>query len=433
MSPQNQEERQEKNRAFLDDLNRTVVELKMRADERPRISSWPGRRSGRARRHEEIGMTIVEQNGVLLVEERPRLSSVGGRRRHAPRALGLGADVMETIPLSRLGPNDIAATLSAIDGKLTPNPGLRQLQDGNLVPSKRPKATGKILLLIHGTFSNNDNLLNQILKPDFTAGREFLDWAGHSYDQVLAFDHPTLSRSPMLNARELDSHFRESRAHVDVICHSRGGLVTRWWLEAFDRAGPDLRRAVFVGSPLNGTGLAAPPRLRASISLLLNLSRMLGVASSAFLPVATGLFQVISSITRFAAKTPAIDAAVAMIPGLAAMSRVKNNFELLELRRDVNVRNRYFTVRSNFESEQVGWQFWKHFRSFGEKAKDKLTDIVFEGHNDLVVDTSSMADFEDNLKLPKAQIKDFGTTSVVHHTNYFEQEETLQFIAEKLG
>lgn len=34
------------------------------------------------------------------------------------------------------------------------------------------------------------------------------------------------------------------RAEIDVIHHSRGGLVTRWWLEVFDQTPPEQRRAV---------------------------------------------------------------------------------------------------------------------------------------------------------------------------------------------
>ena len=41
------------------------------------------------------------------------------------------------------------------------------------------------------------------------------------------------------------------------------------------------------------------------------------------------LFRVVTSVTTLAATTPAVDAAVAMIPGLAAQSRVGNNQELL--------------------------------------------------------------------------------------------------------
>jgi len=49
-------------------------------------------------------------------------------------------------------------------------------------------------------------------------------------------------------------------------------LVVRWWLEAFGKSLsilPDKPvRAVLVGSPLNGTSLAAPDKLQGALSLL---------------------------------------------------------------------------------------------------------------------------------------------------------------------
>ena len=62
---------------------------------------------------------------------------------------------------------------------------------------------------------------------------------------------------------------------------------------------------------------------------------------------------------------------------------------------------------------------------------DSGADLIFDGHNDLVVDTTSMTDLQDHIKLPKDNIYDFETTDRVHHTNYFEQKETLLFIMEK--
>jgi hypothetical protein len=72
------------------------------------------------------------------------------------------------------------------------------------------------------------------------------------------------------------------------------------------------------------------------------------------------------------------------------------------------------------------------FSKLPERLKDTGADIVFDGKNDLVVDTPSMANFEDALSLPSAQILDYGTTDKVHHMSYFRQRQTLEFIMEKL-
>ena len=142
------------------------------------------------------------------------------------------------------------------------------------------------------------------------------------------------------------------------------------------------------------------------------------------------LFKVVSSITTLAATTPALDAALAMVPGLVAQSRVGNNHELLSLRQSVGPwRDAYFAVTSNFESEAAGWRFWRNFRR--DSLMDRGVDLVFDGPNDLVVDTGSMTEFTESLALPEDQVLDYGTTDVVHHMNYFEQPTTLDFIVDR--
>jgi hypothetical protein len=372
---------------------------------------------------------------VLVVEDSPAPVQTTARRRGGPAIAPDGAPVWQR-ELAKLERSQITGWLESLDRKLTPDQGLRRWHAGRLDPVSSPVGDGesRILLLVHGTFSNTENILDGIARnPD---GRAFFDWMSRQYAQVIALDHPTLSVSPMLNARMLGLYFRQTSAKVDVVCHSRGGLITRWWLEAFDGAPADRRRAVFVGSPLAGTGLAAPPNIKKSLSLIANIADALGVASAGvpFLTVLTGVFRVVSSVTKLAAKTPAIDAAVALVPGLAAQSRVGNAAEILSLRSAaVEWERRYFAIRSNFQSERVGWQFWKYFRRPVDRLKDLGADVVFDGDNDLVVDSDSMVELSDTVRLDDAQVFDFTTTDRVFHTNYFEQPETLAFIRKALG
>jgi len=416
---------------FAASLERSVAELGIGAE--PAGDVPDKRRAAGAGRHQVV-MTVVERDGVLHLEAEPPLRRLVGGKRRSPRSLGVGGTVVRRVRMSALGQNQIGAALHTLDARLTPSRGLRELrEDGTLAPAAA-RSEGRLLLLLHGTFSTNDRLVAML---DGTAhGRAFLDWARSTYDQVLGFDHPTLSVSPILNAHALRLALAASRASIDVIAHSRGGLVARWWAEAFDPSPKAPRRVVFVASPLGGTGLAAPPNLRGSLSLLANYGRALGVAS-AMLPFTTavaGLFQIFASIASLTSRTPVIDAALSMVPGLSAMSRVSNNYELQTLRSLApEVRDRYFAVQANFESQHPGWRFWEAFRRLGSRVADALADHVFDGPNDLVVDTASMADLSDGLVLPARQVLDFGTTDRVHHTSYLEQKETLAFIRRKLG
>jgi hypothetical protein len=177
--------------------------------------------------------------------------------------------------------------------------------------------------------------------------------------------------------------------------------------------------------------------LRAAINLLTNVARVLekagGLAATAFpiFTVVTGLLRVIASAGTVASKTPVFDAAVALIPGLLGQAMVSNNEELNRLNRDCSASPRYFAVRSDFKPAAPGWEFWKYFVNIGDRAKDWAADLVFEDANDLVVDTASMT----VLTKPPNQISiqklhDFGQSSKVHHTVYFRQPETADFIGQ---
>jgi len=422
-------------------LNKSIEELNLYADPddlSQRENIGDKRRRKNRRRSSKIGaLAVVEQSGVYRLSDAPPVSQhSSGRRRSSHRGSRVMGNVVEQQEIKLLPHAQIPGAIAKLDNRLTPDRGLRKVKNGRIVGNGSdvtPIEKGKILLFIHGTFSKSEAFFEQINRRGFKEGREFMAWANKKYQQILTFDHPTLAVSPLINARELALMLNHSNADIDVVCHSRGGLVTRWWLEAFDR-GTGNRRVVFVGSPLNGTGLAAPPNIRNAMNMSFTIGTSMSTATAAipFLNFATGLFQVVSSITRIAAKTPLVDSLVAMVPGLVAQSRVQNNFERLSLRKNsfADYKTNYYAIVSNFESEKASWQFWQNFRK--KNLMDKGADLIFDGPNDLVVDTASMIDLQDHINLPDENIHNFGTTDRVHHTNYFKQKETLQFIMQRL-
>src|SRR5262249_46077537 len=155
------------------------------------------------------------------------------------------------------------------------------------------------------------------------------DWASH-YAAVLAFEHPTIAVSPFLNALDLAAALKPyGNLPVDIVCHSRGGLVALWWMHMVDRQDRQ-KRCIFLGSPLQGTSLANPAKLRSSLNLLANVGKLVGDigGTAGILALPMTLIKVISSVIDAAASVPLLDAALAMIPGLSAQSRIDNNHEL---------------------------------------------------------------------------------------------------------
>lgn len=388
------------------------------------------RRRGASGTAPEGSVLLTESEGVLRWGEAGGFGALGGRRA-AGSSVGR---IVGEFRFEALEPARIGAYLEHLDRVLTPVRGLRRLRGDALEAVDAPARRGRVLLIVHGTFSTGDQLLREIRAA--ANGRRFLERAAEHYDEVLAFDHPTLSVGPVLNALDLAGAFAGSSARVDVVAHSRGGLVARWWLEALRPGGAAGCRAVLVGSPLAGTSLAAPPRLRAALDLVTNIGRALSLAGSTaalafpFLSFAAGLVRILTSISRLGARTPLLDAGVALVPGLLGQARVGNNPELVRLRRCRRQGLAYLAVRSRFESDAEGWRFWRRFCSATGLA-ELASSPVFEGPSDLVVDTASMADLADDREI--AEVHDFGPRDGVHHTGYFRRPETLDFIAAGLG
>lgn len=388
---------------------------------------------------------LVNDQGVLVWDEgNPLGGGAGLRRRAGGNRKGSDGELVELYQFEKLEPNEINKFLTDIDHKLNDRPGLRQVTRQGGATSTAivdyntahvPKGKKRRLLIVHGTFSKCDAIFDGVAQAK--TGGAFWKRAFAHYDEVLAFEHATLSVSPVLNAFDLARALRGASGPLDIIAHSRGGLVTRWYLEGLGAPTVGPTRAVLVGSPLAGTSLAAPPRLKDSLAALSNYGTMLqagGAAASAFMPLLAAplaLMRIATSVISVAARTPVIDAAVAMIPGLAAQSRVGLNHELSRVHGfGAAAPPWYAVVQSDFETADPRWRFWQWFRK--DKIKDALADAVFPGQNDLVVDTASMNHFvAQSIGVPAKRILDFGTGDTVHHTNYFAQPDTLDFILDQ--
>jgi pimeloyl-ACP methyl ester carboxylesterase len=378
-------------------------------------------------------LSLVQEDDVLKWMYDPPPTSA---RRAGRRALAAAADedVVHSFQFLEVPPNQIIEALSGLDRTLTPAQGLRRWTNGT--PAAIAKApAGRLLLLVHGTFSKGEMFFEELgATPE---GQAFLASVEDKYDAVLTFDHPTLSMSPWLNALDLSRSLASAAGPIDVICHSRGGLVTAWWLF---HAAPPVERVVFVGSPLEGTSLAAPARIKAALDLLGNLARAVGTMSASaatavpLLAAASGLMKILGSLLSFGAGTPLVDAGIAVVPGLASQSRVANNYELLRLFADEWARPlSLHSISSDYAppSPDAWWKFWQYFRQIPGRVADWGADAIFDGPNDLVVDTASMTALGD-LAIPAGRRLAFASDNGVHHCSYFRQPATVSFLTSLL-
>ena len=123
----------------------------------------------------------------------------------------------------------------------------------------------RLLLLVHGTFSSTAGGFGSLGVGENGPG--FLRTAIFAYDAVIGFDHKTLSVDPGQNAEDLlarlGTHQPGDELVIDVITHSRGGLVTRSFVEQVLPSSDWPARVdniVFVASTNAGTRLADPER-----------------------------------------------------------------------------------------------------------------------------------------------------------------------------
>jgi CHAT domain-containing protein len=255
-----------------------------------------------------------------------------------------------------------------------------------LVPARRNgddtnanAAAKRALLLVHGTFSKTASPLDG-LGPDFIA------WAKQHYQVVLGFDHWTLSRAPEENAKLLAEELRAYDANLlqgaslDIVSHSRGGLVARAFCELLDHAGA-VRNVVFIGTPNCGTDLANPKNWGSFADLLVNMT---GVEGAEFFGRLAGLLAQL-----------AVADLVDDIPGLVAQSpeSALDPTSVLHKLQNATVDRktlRYSVVSSEFEPTALVPNLKKLAEAAASASLNASVDALFGTANDLVVNTANV-------------------------------------------
>ncbi len=127
-------------------------------------------------------------------------------------------------------------------------------------PTWQRLGAGRALLFIHGTFSSTHSAFAGLSRDDV---QQLSDAYG---GRLFAFDHFTLAHSPSRNVNELVTLLPDSiPLDVDIICHSRGGLVSREIVEHHVEHGLQGRltvgKVIFVGAANAGTVLTQPDHM----------------------------------------------------------------------------------------------------------------------------------------------------------------------------
>lgn len=267
----------------------------------------------------------------------------------------------------------------------------------------RQFAGKRSLLLIHGTGSTTSGGFGN-MRPDLLAALT------QRYEgRVFAFDHPTIASAPAANVRELLTRLSGPDWDLDVITHSRGGLVARTLVERagdFADLAPErlrIRRAVFLGVPNDGTPLADMTRMQAYVDTYTTLLNLVAVG----LPVAATLAGIIAIVKQLAAGAiSGLDGLQSMVPEGSFLSGLPGG----------NPATQYFAMASNYEPGDPG------LASF----KDAVLDDIFDAPNDLVVPTLGVYDLgEARGSFPVGTPHEFVGTDGVDHSSFVRNQAAV--------
>jgi hypothetical protein len=264
---------------------------------------------------------------------------------------------------------------------------------------------GRILLFLHGTFSSSNGGFGGL--PAARLGE-----LAAGYDGVLAFDHPTLSATPLDNvATLLDRIPADLRAEVDVIAHSRGGLVARALAdETAQRDGPlRVRRIVFVATPNTGTLLTDPENTGTFFDRYTTLLDL--VPDGPWSVVTDALSGVLTAVQITA------QGLAGGLPGLAAMHPNAEWLKQLGDRGGPGVE--HFAIDADFEPTGGLLRL--------SRFADAVADRVFGGApNDFVVPTAGVSAAEGRVGFPVPADRrlHFGTAEQAWHCSLFSRPQT---------
>ena len=265
---------------------------------------------------------------------------------------------------------------------------------------------GRSLLFVHGTFSRASTGFYELM-PDF------IDKLNDRYSgRVFAFDHQTLTETPTDNGVFFANSMPNGQTlDVDIVCHSRGGHVSRVLSELqahlpLQGKSLNVSQVVFVASPNRGTVLADPKYMSDFVDSHTNILSVL--PDNAI----TDALEVIVAVVK--------QLAVGALGGLEGLASMNPSGPYVKsfLNTGSPVPTKYRAIAANFEPTDKKFKPW---------AKDKLMDRIFKQKNDLVVPTEGVYDHNGDPMFPISgpHLLELEAADGVHHGSFFSNAKVV--------
>ena len=266
-------------------------------------------------------------------------------------------------------------------------------------------AAGPVLLFVHGTFSTTEGAFTAL--PQDTRATLHARYG----QRVIAFDHPTMADDPATNARWFLDQVLDRDLTLDIVCHSRGGLVSRCLAErpgSLAGIAPKVhvRKVVLVGVPSAGTILASADNWNKLLDVVTTALNLAGVAVGATLDAILALVR--SLAVEVVKDLEGLDA---MAPGSEFLGRLND---------PSNARSdtAYAAIDSNYTPRNEGVRAW---------LRDAAIDALMDNKpNDIMVTIDSIRAANGSPNFPVARHADFVPADGVEHADYFGQARTTK-------
>ena len=329
-----------------------------------------------------------------------------------------------------------------IDNKNIKSEGLyhvrKDMEIGKIVDPKRLELGKRYLLFIHGTASSYNGSYGDLISNEYV-GKALREFYG---ERILAFNHYTLSKSPVQNCIDLISSLPD-QIEIDVISSSRGGVIAdilsrynhtnnqigfqadellylqkefrediKKELEVLNKAALgkkiNLQRLIRVACPASGTSL-----LGKNLNIFFNVIRNLIRAATG------GGSVVMSHIGDLIIDIIKLKDDPNVLPGLEAMTPKSSLLYLLNQKKyKTNTSISYVSANSNIKG------------GFLKGAAFVLTRLIMWRKNDFVVDTHSMLQgVQRSLSNRSYEVKN----NEIHHLAYFKDERFTSSIVHELS
>jgi pimeloyl-ACP methyl ester carboxylesterase len=285
-------------------------------------------------------------------------------------------------------------------------------------------AQGRTLLIVHGILSSVEGMLSGL--PRSAMER----WCESYQGRVIAFNHLSLVDSPEDNARFFLEKVREAlpEGHLefDVVCHSRGGIVSRMMAEhgyeLVRGSNAAFRSIYFVASPNNGSQLGDPNHMVDMVDVFTNF-----LTNFPDGPVMYSIETLLAIVKMLAS------AGMRQLPGIASMGTVAEGFIAKRLNHaGERLEVHYGAAASDYEPRPGADNGFFQGR-FGNFVMDSI--FVKEGRptaNDLVVPRDGVFERNGHPMFPIANPLLYRPSDAVWHSGFFSQPRTLTHIENHL-